>query len=269
MYKKILTYVRNKIFNIDTMSNAVKIAVSMMFCLALCVACDKKVVKPPYEGPKDSYAKALSLIEDKDYEAARELLIEITNRDAATDYAPLAQLKIAESYIKADEPEVALEEYRKFLRNYPDNKYSSYAKYQIATLIFNTIEGPDRGYKAAYSAIKEFQGLNEQYPRNPYKEIVPLRVEKSRNVLAEHEFYVGEFYYKKAAFAAALNRFSTILSKYPEYADTGKVYYYMGLACKGMKDSAKARQHFEKAKETTRSADLLKKIDKELSKLGD
>ncbi|MEO5360918.1 MAG: tetratricopeptide repeat protein [Nitrospirota bacterium] len=251
----------------NTMLLNARIFIALALCLALCAACSKQVVKPAYEGPKEAYAKALQLIEEKEYDAGRELLIEITNRDAGTDYAPLAQLKIAESYIKADENEVALEEYRRFLKNYPDNKYSSYAKYQIATLVFNTIEGPDRGYRAAYTAIKEFQSLNEQYPRNPYKDIVPLRIEKSRNVLAEHEFYVGEFYYKKEAFAAAIKRFNVILTKFPEYPDMGKLYYHMGLSYKGLKDSAKAREYLDKAKDSTRDTTLLKKIDKELSKL--
>ncbi|WP_420266740.1 outer membrane protein assembly factor BamD [Candidatus Magnetominusculus dajiuhuensis] len=267
MNKKILTYVCHKIFNIRVMSKTTRLLIIAALTLAFCVACAKEVVKPAYENPKDSYAKAIQLIEDKEYDAGRGLLVEITNRDTVTEYAPLAQLKIAESYMKTDEPEVALEEYRKFLKNYPDNKYSSYAKYQVATLTFNTIEGPDRGYKAAYTAIKEFQGLNEQYPRNPYKEIVPLRIEKSRNVLAEHEFYVGEFYLKKDAFSAALRRFNVIISKYPEYPDMGKLYYHMGLAYKGMGDSAKAREYIEKAKGSTNDTVLLKKIDKELSKL--
>ncbi|MBF0459222.1 MAG: outer membrane protein assembly factor BamD [Nitrospirae bacterium] len=241
----------------------------MAVCLALCSSCDSKVVKPPYDGPKEAYSKALQLIDEKEYEPGRALLVEITNRDAATDYAPLAQIKIAESYMKTDEPEVALEEYRKFLKNFPDNKYAPYAKYQVATLTFNTIEGPDRGYKAANTAIKEFQSLNEQYPRNPYRDIVPLRVEKSRHVLAEHEFYVGNFYYKKDAFAAALRRFKVILDKYPEYPDMGKVYYYIGLSYKGLEDTAKAQEYFGKAKEITKDTDLMKKIDKELSKLRD
>lgn len=269
MLKKVLTYVSHKIFNTSVMSKAATMTVMLCFCLVVFAACNKKVVKPAYVGPKEAYAKAVQLIEDKEYEPGRELLIEITNRDAATEFGPLAQLKIAESYIKAEEPEVALEEYKKFLKNYPDNKYSSYAKYQIATLIFNTIEGPDRGYKAAYTAIKEFQSLNELYPRNPYKDIVPLRVEKSLNVLAEHEFYVGEFYYKKGAFAAALKRFNVIITKYPEYPDMGKLYFYMGLSYKGLQDSAHAREYIEKAKDNTRDAALLKKIDKELSKLKD
>ncbi|MBF0318717.1 MAG: tetratricopeptide repeat protein [Nitrospirae bacterium] len=266
MYKKILTYVRNKIFNRRAMYG-IRILSAIVLSLMVCAACTKKTVKPAYEGPKAAYAKAGQLIDDKEYEAGRELLTEITNRDTATDYAPLAQLKIAESYIKEEEFEVALEEYKKFLKNYPDNKYSSYAKYQVATLTFNNIEGPDRGYRAAYTAIKEFQSLNEQYPRNPYKDIVPLRIEKSRNVLAEHEFYVGEFYYKKEAYEAALRRFNNILNKYPEYPDMGKVYFHMGLSYKGLKDSAKTREFIEKAKENTKDTALLKKIDKELSKL--
>lgn len=190
-----MTKLFNKIFNIGVLK--LKTVIMMIVISLIVSSCSKKTVKPTYTEPKETYASARKLIDDKDYEEGRKLLTEITNRGSATDYAPEAQLQIAESYTREDETELAIAEYRKFLRLYPNNKYAPYAQYMIATLTFNQIEGADRGFRAADNAIKEFNKLTELFPRNPYREVIALRIQKCRNILAEHEFYVGAFYLKK------------------------------------------------------------------------
>ncbi|MBF0590540.1 MAG: outer membrane protein assembly factor BamD [Nitrospirae bacterium] len=231
------------------------------------LSCSSKDIKPPYTDEKDSYERAVKLIEDKKYTDGRDLLTEVINRDRTKTYAPLAQLKIAESYIKDDESTLAIEEYRKFLSSYPDNRYAPNAQYQIAALTFSQIEGADRGYKAAESAIKEFKKLAELYPRNPYRDVIELRLQKCRNVLAEHEFYVGKFYLKKGAFKAAIGRFNTVMEKYSDFTAISEVYYHMAVSYKGLKDKDKAREYFQKVMEVAKEDKLRKDAQKGLNSL--
>ncbi|MBF0345801.1 MAG: tetratricopeptide repeat protein [Nitrospirae bacterium] len=241
----------------------------MLVCMAAVglTSCSKKDVKPQYTDEKDAYERAVKLIEGKEYTEGRELLTEITNRDKTKTYAPLAQLKIAESYMKEDEPDLAIEEYRKFLSSYPDNRFAPNAQYQIATITFSQIEGADRGYKAAESAIKEFKKLAENYPRNPYRDVIALRLQKCKNVLAEHEFYVGKFYFKKGAYKAAIGRFNTILEKYDDYTAISDVYYHLGMSHKGLKDKDKARRCFQKVLDIAKEDNLRKDAQKGLDTL--
>ncbi|MBF0317513.1 MAG: tetratricopeptide repeat protein, partial [Nitrospirae bacterium] len=220
------------------LARIVLVAVVSLMVVGL-LSCSKKNVKPPYTDEKDAYERAVKMIENKEYTEGRELLTEVINRDRTKTYAPLAQLKLAESYVKDDEVDLSIEEYRKFLSSYPDNRYAPNAQYQIAALTFSQIEGADRGYKAAESAIKEFRKLAELYPRNPYRDVIELRLQKCRNVLAEHEFYVGRFYLKKEAFKAAIGRFNTILEKYGDFTAIDEVYYHMAMSYKGLKDKDK------------------------------
>ncbi|MBV6342599.1 outer membrane protein assembly factor BamD, partial [Candidatus Magnetobacterium casense] len=210
---------------------------------------------------------AVKMIENKEYTEGRELLTEVINRDRTKTYAPLAQLKLAESYVKDDEVDLSIEEYRKFLSSYPDNRYAPNAQYQIAALTFSQIEGADRGYKAAESAIREFRKLAELYPRNPYRDVIELRLQKCRNVLAEHEFYVGKFYLKKESFKAALGRFNIILEKYGDFTAVDEVYYHMAMSYKGLKDKDKAREYFNKALEIVKEDKLRKEARKGLNSL--
>ncbi|MBF0466627.1 MAG: outer membrane protein assembly factor BamD [Nitrospirae bacterium] len=246
----------------------VKTVILLTVLVLLALSCSKKDIKPTYTDPKDTYASALKLIDNKEYEEGRKLLTEITNRGSATDYAPEAQLKIAESYTREDETELAVTEYRKFIRLYPGNKYAPYAQYMIATLTFNQIEGADRGFRAAEDAIKEFNKLTEMFPRNPYREIIALRIQKCRNILAEHEFYVGSFYLKKEAFKAAVERFNVVLKKYPDFSNMPGLYYNLALANLGLKDIPLAKEYFQKVLETATDKKILKNARTKLNSLN-
>ncbi len=231
------------------------------------LSCSKKEVKPPAFEPKSAFLRATRLIEDDEFEKARELLTEIKHRDISKVYAPLAQLKIADSFSREEEFELAIEEYRRFLRLYPANKYAPYAQYQIATIFYSRIESADRGYKSAEEAMKEFNKLNEMFPRNPYRKVIPLRIQKCRNILADHELYVGEFYYRKEAYNAALGRLNGILENYSDYKKLHRVYYIIAMSYKELGEIEKSAEFFLKTMNSTTDKKLLKKVKKELKKI--
>ncbi len=171
---------------------------ALLAALFLFSCSGKAPLKPAGSFDAETYfAKANKLIETKDYKEARELLLEIKNRDLTKKYAPLAQLRIADSYVKEEDTDNAVAEYRKFLEIYPDHRHAAYAQYQIAMVYFNQIEGPERGYSGAARALAEFEKLRKDFPRNPYKDVIALRIEKCRSIIADYEFMVGEFYMKK------------------------------------------------------------------------
>ncbi|MFA5354855.1 MAG: outer membrane protein assembly factor BamD [Thermodesulfovibrionales bacterium] len=200
------------------------------------------------EGPFDaekSMARAEQLLQDKEYDEARRLLIEIKNRDTSRKYSSQAQLKIADSHVQEGDPEVGIAEYKRFLEMYPEGQYASYAQYQIAMAYFTQIESPDRGSGAAEKALGEFLILKERYPRNPYREILDLRIEKCRNVIADGEFIVGEFYYRKGSYQAALNRWEKLLRSFPAYKKADETLLLIGQAYRNLKMEDKAREAFE------------------------
>ena|SRR5208283_758550 len=205
----------------------------------------KEVKKDEDFDPEKFLARASALIDDNDYEGARKVLLEVKNRDSTKKYAPLAQLRIADSYMKDSDPDHGIEEYKKFLELYPENPQTSYAQYQIAMAYFSQIEGADRGLSAAQKALQEFTRLKELYPRNPYRDVIELRVQKCRNIIAEGEFIVGEFYYKKESYKPAITRFERLLAQYPEYEGADEAFLLLGKSYKAIKMEDKAREAFK------------------------
>jgi len=222
----------------------------------------KEVKKDEDFDPEKFLAKGITLIDDNDYEGARKVLLEVKNRDSTKKYAPLAQLRIADSYIKDSDPDHGIEEYKKFLELYPDNPQASYAQYQIAMAYFSQIEGADRGLSAAQKALQEFTLLKELYPRNPYRDILELRVQKCRNIIAEGEFIVGEFYYKKESYKPAISRFERLLTQFPEYEGADEAFLLLGKSYKAIKMEDKAREAFKKLIETYPASKFVKEARK-------
>jgi outer membrane protein assembly factor BamD len=241
------------------------IIISLLF-LSSCSG--KSALRPPeaFDAEK-TFVRANELLEKKNYEDARTAFLEVKNRDFSKKYAPLAQLKIADSYGKEDEPELAIAEYRRFLDSYPDNQYASYAQYQIAMVYFNQIEGPERGYSGAAKALEEFQKLKKMFPRNPYREEVDLKIQKCRNTIAEYEDLVGRFYYKKDSFKAAIGRFEGLLKNYPDYNKEADVLFYTGMAYKKLKQKDKALEYLTRFTEKYPHNKLVKDVKKEIANL--
>jgi len=233
---------------------------SVSFLLVSCAA--EKSVRQEAFDPKAELQQASKLIEADEYEKARQLLFEVKNRDLSKKYAPLAQLKIAESYVKEGQPELAVEEYRKFLQIYPDHPRAPYAQYQIALVHFNQIEGPERGAGGARKALEEFQKLLRLYPRNPYREAVELKIKKCRELIAEYEFLVGRFYYEKGAYNAAVGRFLGLLREFPEYKKIPEVLYLTGISYREMKRTGESLKYLDELRRRFPDSEFAEKAKK-------
>ncbi len=251
------------------MGAAKKFDLVLILLILFIVSCSKKPAVRPSDtfDPEKAFATASEQLEKKDYEEARASFLEVKNRDISRKFAPLAQLRIADSYVKEEEPELAVNEYQKFLEAYPDHKYAPYAQYQIAMVYFNQIEGPERGYGGAARALEEFEKLKKMFPRNPYKDVVELRIQKCRNIMAEYEFLVGEFYYKKGSYNSAISRFEVLLKKYPDYNRGADVLFYTGMSYKNLGKKDRASEYLIRLIERYPDNRLVTDAKKELAKL--
>ena len=69
---------------------------------------------------------------------------------------------------------------------------------------------------------------------------IDSRIRTCNRYLAEYEFYVGNFYFKKESYQAAAQRFDGMLLKYPNSRKESEALYYLGLSYKNMGDKEKA-----------------------------
>jgi len=212
----------------------------LLIVLVSFLACssDKSAKKGIDFDPEATFNQANEKIKKGDYEEAREILATIKAKDTSGQYAPLAQVRIGDTYFEEGSYEEAAIEYEQFLKIHPYHRHSSYAQYQLAMCYFKSIRTPDVSYSDAQKALTEFEKLLRLYPRNPYIDAAESRIKMCKSILAE--FYVGQFYFKKGSYNAAALRLNGLIQDYPESKKEPEALYYLGLSYKNLNDQDKA-----------------------------
>jgi outer membrane protein assembly factor BamD len=243
--------------------------IALSLLLVFAASCAKKKVAPAPTGAYDleaTFRQANALVDKKQYAAARRDFELIKGRDSEMKYAPLAHLRIADTYILEKEYDPAIVEYRKFIEFYPDHKYASYAQYKIGMIYFDQIEDAERGQDAARRALEEFEKLDGLYPRNPYRETLVYYIEKCRDIISEHTFLVGNFYFKKKAYEAAVDRYLEVLDEFPDFKKKEEAYYQLALSLARMGEDERARRYLIRLKTEYPGSKLAEKAEKEIAK---
>jgi len=153
---------------------------------------------------------------DENYKAAIEYFEKLRDWYPFSKYAILAELKIADSYYELKDYEEAISAYEEFVNLHPRNDATSYVIYQIGLCYFEQIDTVDRDQTTAQKALYVFKKLIKQFPEDVYANRAGVKLKKCLKSLAGHELYVGLFYYKSKRYKAALSRFETVLSDYPD-----------------------------------------------------
>ncbi len=131
-------------------------------------------------------------------------------------YAILAELKIADAHYQREEYEEAIFEYENFEGLHPRNEAIPYVIYQIGRSYYDQIDTTDRDQTSARKALEAFQRLTKQFPEDQYAHRSAEHISKCLKSLAGHTYLIGVFYYKTKHYKAALHRFMSIISDYPD-----------------------------------------------------
>ncbi len=159
-------------------------------------------------------------------------------------YSLRAEIRTADCHFFLTEYEEAIAIYEEFRKLHPYHEDIPYILFQIGQAYFEQIKSPDRDQTPARKAISNFQYLVENYPPSIFTKTAREKIPICRRSLAEHEFLVGRFYYKRKNYRGAATRFERILN---EYADTGlapKALFYLGKASMNLSLENKAKAAF-------------------------
>ncbi|MDH3879758.1 MAG: outer membrane protein assembly factor BamD, partial [Desulfobacterales bacterium] len=80
---------------------------------------------------------------------------------------------------------------------------------------------------SAQKALEAFQRLVKQFPGDQYSTRAAEHIKTAQKSLAGHAYVVGIFYYKTKHYKAALNRFMSIISDYPDVGYHQKALEYI------------------------------------------
>jgi outer membrane protein assembly factor BamD len=174
-----------------------------------------------WEGEDDETAQTLAWdgiddYESGDYEGAREAFEKLRDWYPYSEYAKLAELKIADANYRLGNFDEAIFAYEEFESLHPRNEAIPYVIYQTGMCYFEQIDTPDRDQEKARKALDTFARLMRDYPDDPYAVKAQENINFCLRSLALSELKIGLFYYKGGHYKAALRRFKNVLSRYPD-----------------------------------------------------
>lgn len=161
------------------------------------------------------------------YDNAIEKFQKLKDYYPFSKYAILAELKIADAHYQRAEYEEAVFAYENFEQLHPRNEAIPYVIYQIGRCYYDQIDTPDRDQTSAQKALEAFQRLVKQFPRDQYSTRAAEHIKTAQKSLAGHAYVVGVFYYRTKHYKAALHRFMSIISDYPDVGYHQKALEYI------------------------------------------
>jgi outer membrane protein assembly factor BamD len=169
--------------------------------------------------------------------------IQFTQAERPT-YEPLVRLALADStYYLGDDLSLieARSKYLDFVTLYADHPKAPYAQFQAGMCSVKQIYSASRDQAQTQVAIDDFREIDKRWPASAFARAGRQFMGKGLDGLAEHEFIIGNFYWKKKSYQAAIERFTGLLEKYPSYRQKDKVYFWLGRTLMGARKPAEAR----------------------------
>jgi outer membrane protein assembly factor BamD len=167
--------------------------------------------------------EGLDAYQRKKYVKASEAFQNLKDRFPYNPYAIVAELKLADSYYLNKEYEQAIVAYNEFEKLHPANEIIPYVIFQLGMCNFRQMPKIDRDQSFAFRSVQEFERLIKNHPESEYVSQARTNLLAAQKNLALHEFYIGEFYFKKKEYEAALERFQGIAREFPEASHPSKL----------------------------------------------
>jgi outer membrane protein assembly factor BamD len=160
--------------------------------------------------------KGMEEFDEGNYKKSIESFQKLKDIYPFSRYSILAELKLGDAHYRVEQYEDAVFAYEEFEKLHPRNEAIPYVIYQIGRCYFDRMSTPDRDQTAARKALEAFQRLQKQFPNDPYSRSAADHIVACQKSLAGHEFGIGHFYYKSQHYRAALERFRSVVAKYPD-----------------------------------------------------
>ncbi len=199
---------------------------------------------PPQEDlptAESYYHEALTLLEgssvmllfsEVDYPRAIELFQEVIDNYPYSEFALLAELKIADVHFEQGDYEDARGYYQDFTELHPKHPQVPYAIYQNGLCSFNQIGDKDQDQGPAHDAIELFRVLIELHPTTEYAALARDRLRESLDTLAQHDIDVGHFYFNREEYHAAVLRYRRAIERYPQHTTRPQTLILLATALK-------------------------------------
>ncbi|AXE92271.1 outer membrane protein assembly factor BamD [Paraburkholderia terricola] len=170
------------------------------------------------------YTEANDALTGGDYGKCAKYFEMLQGRDPFGHFAQQAQINVAYCNWKDNENAAADQAIDRFIQLHPDHPDIAYAYYLKGMIHFNDDLGlfgrfsgqdmSERDPKSLRQSYDAFKVVVDHYPNSKYAPDAAQRMRYIVNALASHEVHAADYYYRRGAYVAAINRAQLALTEY-------------------------------------------------------
>jgi outer membrane protein assembly factor BamD len=219
----------------------------LSFTLFLLLGCAKKGLKTIEGDPETLYKQGLARFNKRDYPEALKRFEQLKSSFPDNPpYTVWAELKVGDCHFFKKDYVEAIAAYEEFKKIHPTHEEIPYVQYQIGMAYFKQMLTLDRDQTSTQKALSNFEYLIANYPPSLFTEKAKEKIGVCKKRLADHEFYIGNYYYKHGKFQAASVRFQGLIEKFPKMPEEDKTLFLLGKSCLELDQREKAIEAFTK-----------------------
>jgi outer membrane protein assembly factor BamD len=214
--------------------------ISLILALSSCAKWGKDdEEKNPYKdlSATQLYSAAKTSLKKKEYTTAAKQFEAMESMYPFSDYTEQSQLDLIYAYYENEDYPSAAATAERFLHLYPRAKHVDYAYYMKGLANFQQTRGVfakmlpmDESWRdpgTQSQALLDFSVFIQKFPESKYKPNALQRMIYLRNMFAQHELHVSQFYFKRKMYVAANERASYLVKNYPQAPSAQKALVIM------------------------------------------
>lgn len=203
---------------------------------------------------EDDYQAGMELLKDGAWEDSKKFFDHVKTKYPFSKYAALADLRNADlKYEQKLWPEAAAA-YEEFVRLHPTHEEVDYAEFRIG--MSHLQDGPsdfflfppsfEKDQRQVEQAAESFRSFLQKRPTSKYAPEAKKMLDRANSRLADHEWYVAEFYFKRDKWAGAAGRYQNLVDKYPGTPYEPEALYRLAESCIKLDEKYRARTALQK-----------------------
>jgi outer membrane protein assembly factor BamD len=186
----------------------------------------------------------LWLFDTADYEDAIETFQAIIDNYPYSDFAVLAELRIADAYFDDGKYEEALSYYRDFADLHPQHEKVPYTVFRAALCHERRMRSAERDQTATREALVYLDRLLSKYPHSEYAAESEELWRSLRTQLADNVRRIADYYMRHGEYESAAERYRSLLNDYPGLGLDAQALYKLAVCYAAMNRGAEAEQIF-------------------------
>jgi outer membrane protein assembly factor BamD len=190
-----------------------RIAPWLLAALTALAACSGRQKMQP---ANDLWAEANEAYDVEAYELAVEQYKKLLDQYPFDENAEEAELRIGYAYFLAGRYDEAVAAFQDFERMHPTSRQLASVEYHRGLASLARHRTADRDKSSATEALASFRKVIDRFPDTPWAARAELRVRECREILARHEATVAAYYLGHDSLRAAEARLRELLQKYSD-----------------------------------------------------